>query len=387
MLDENNLSRLMVAEVEDGERPSTVLDVERAITTGRRRRRIGRGLVVGGVLSVVAAVAVAVPTIADTLAGSGKERSAAPPPTSVVTAYSGIHDPAVDMNNDPAFDKMSPAHNYSLLLDPRTGTYQRVPYPTVVPSPDAQRVLVWKGDNSVRYPLRVGILDRATESVRWVADDAVPLGRLSAGSDGVWSPDGSRILFTVASATVGDGVGILDTGTLEATFVALPELAENNAAGLAAVWTPDGTGFTLPLTHIESERGRRFSAIRTWDLTGTVRSNVAVSYDTDVEAVDWSFSPDRSLLAVTHANGINLIDARTGVASSTVTTPVGSRLAGWRDTGHLLTVTTDREAEPAHILQVVTLTGHVVKTGTLAASPQRFHIGPAVGLPGNAVTF
>jgi hypothetical protein len=70
-----------------------------------------------------------------------------------------------------------------------------------------------------------------------------------------------------------------------------------------------------------------------------------------------------------------------------MTTPVAGGLVGWRDTGHLLTVTTDRESEPAHILQVVSLTGDVVKTVPLAASPQRYHIGPAVGLPRNSVTF
>lgn len=75
------------------------------------------------------------------------------------------------------------------------------------------------------------------------------------------------------------------------------------------------------------------------------------------------------------------------MVAAQVATPAGGRLAGWRDTGHLLTVTTDREAEPAHILHVVTLTGHVVKTVTLAASPQRYHIGPADGLPRKSVTF
>jgi dipeptidyl aminopeptidase/acylaminoacyl peptidase len=371
MLDEKDLGRLMVAEVENGERPSTVLDVERAIATGRRQRRIGRGLMAGGVLGVVAAVTLTAPSIVDALGGPGNERSAAPPATSVVTAYSGIHDPAVDTNTDPGFDKMSPAHNYSLLLDPRTGKYDRVPYPTVVPAPDGQRVLVWQGDNSLRYPLRVGVLDRATGSVRWMADGAMPLNRLSAASDGEWSPDGRRILFTAE-----DGVRILDADTLAATFVAVPGLAANNARGLAAVWTPDGTGFTMPLTD-----GQRFPAIRTWDLTGTVRADTAVSHDGDVEAVDWSFSPDRRLLAVTHATGVTVFDTRTGAVSRTVT-PSAGILVGWRDGGHLVVVTAGPE------LRVVSLAGAVVRTVPLSdANPQRYRIGSASGVSPKAVTF
>ena len=378
MLDEKNLGRLMVAEVEDGERPSTVLDVERAIATGRRQRRIGRGLMAGGVLGVVAAVTLAAPSIVDALGVPGNERAAAPPATSVVTAYSGIHDPAVDTNTDPGFDKMSPAHNYSLLLDPRTGKYDRVPYPAVVPSPDGQRVLVWQGDNSLRYPLRVGVLDRATGSVRWVADDGTAFSDLSADSEGAWSPDGSRILFTVMSETHGDGVAILDIDTLNGFAIEVPEFAGNNARGSAAVWTPDGTGFTMPLTRVEN--GHRLSSIGTWDLTGALRSNVTVSENVDVEAADLIFSPDRSLLAVTRADGIAVLDARTGIVSHTVT-PKGT-LVGWRDDGHLVVVT------PGHELRVVSLAGAVVKTVQVSkANPQRYRIGSASGVSPKAVTF
>jgi hypothetical protein len=374
MLDENSLGRLMVAEVEDGERPSTVLDVDRAITTGRRQRRIGRGLLAGGVLSVVAAASVVAPSIVDKFDGTGGERPAAPPATSVVTAYSGIHDPAVDTNTEPGFDRMSPAHDYSLVLNPETGRYDRMPYPRVVPSPDARRVLVWQGDNSVRYPLRVGVLDRATGSVGWAADGAMPLNRLSADSDGVWSPDGGRILFT------GDhGASVLDAETLAATPVPVPGLDGDNARGLAAAWTPDGTGFTLPLTRVEEGRGHRLTVIRTWDLTGTVRGDVAVSYDANVEGADLSFSPDLGLLAVTRAAGIDVLDARTGTLARTVAVP--GALVGWRDAGHLVTVAADR-------LTVVSLTGSTVRTVPLEKTmPQRYRIGSATGLPASTVTF
>jgi hypothetical protein len=290
---------------------------------------------------------------------------------------------------------MSPAHDYSLLLDPKTGRYDRVPYPRVVPSPDGRRALVWQGDNSVRYPLRLGVLDRATGSVRWSSFRGGPIENLTADSDGVWSPDGRIVMFTTGEKAPGPGVLILDADTLGGVaqtpgrpdgpsstidrLVVVSEFLDNNARGLAAVWTPDGTGLMMPLTRLDGNR-HRFTSIGTWDLNGKLRSEVAVSYDADVQATDWFFSPDRSLLAVTGADGIAVFDTRTGALSRTVNPPAGNAV-GWRDDGHLLVV------DPGHLLHVVSLAGAVVKSVPVAnVSPQRYRIGSVTGLPPDAVT-
>jgi hypothetical protein len=164
------------------------------------------------------------------------------------------------------------------------------------------------------------------------------------------------------------------------TLKTLLELDGNNARGAAADWTPDGTGITMPLTRAEDGHGQRLTAIGTWNITGGLRSTVAISYDADVEAADLFFSPDRSLLAVTNANGVTVFDTRTGALSHTVTTQ--GNLVGWRDDGHLLV------AAPGHELQVVSLAGAVVKTVPLEeVNPQRYRIGSVAGLPATAVTF
>ncbi|WP_433129160.1 hypothetical protein ACQPWW_03775 [Micromonospora sp. CA-240977] len=52
MLDEHQIGDLMLAEIESAERPSAVLDVDRAMTTARRQRRLAQGA--GGALLAVA---------------------------------------------------------------------------------------------------------------------------------------------------------------------------------------------------------------------------------------------------------------------------------------------------------------------------------------------
>jgi hypothetical protein len=54
--------------------------------------------------------------------------------------------------------------------------------------------------------------------------------------------------------------------------------------------------------------------------------------------------------------GVDLIDTRTGTLSPGT---LRQWPVGWRDSGHFLAATTDREANPKHILQVVSLTGEV----------------------------
>lgn len=381
MFDEEGLGRLMVAEVDSGERPSTVVDVGKAITTGRRQRRVRHGLVAAGVLGLVAAAVAVVPTLAPRPVAP-----AAAPEGYVVTAVSTIRDPVAQANTEPGFDPLSWAHNYSLLLDPTTGRYERVPYTVVIPSPDGRRTLVWQGDNSEKYPQRVGVLDRNAAQPRWLTADG---SSFAGASEGVWSPDGRRILFTTSrwKTAGGPGVVVVDADTLVSTFVPVPEIEDGNANGLEAVWTPDGTGFVLALTTLRDNTGVTLSAIATWDLTGKARGTVPVGLPADVEASEFFFSADRMRLAVTTRDGAVLIDTTSGAVVRTVLGSDGSHPIGWRDDGHLMTVTTDRESSPRHVLQVVDLDGRVVRTVPLPESGQRYRVGPIDGLPGNVETF
>ncbi|MEV1329185.1 hypothetical protein AB0J20_06370 [Micromonospora costi] len=75
MLDERELVHLLHAEVDSAERPSTVLDVGRAMATGRRQRRLARSTAAALVVGVLAAAGLTVPGLL------GSDRPPAPADT------------------------------------------------------------------------------------------------------------------------------------------------------------------------------------------------------------------------------------------------------------------------------------------------------------------
>lgn len=58
----------------------------------------------------------------------------------------------------------NPVGDFSSVLDPESGTYERLPYHTVVPSPDGKWLFTAEGSGFDR----LGILDRATDEVSWL---------------------------------------------------------------------------------------------------------------------------------------------------------------------------------------------------------------------------
>ncbi|MEO3771397.1 hypothetical protein [Micromonospora sp. B9E7] len=81
MLDERQIGDLMLTEIESAERPSTLLDVDRAMTTARRQRRLAQG---AGAALLAAALTVGGLTVPDLLAPDR-----APTPTPFGTAPAG----------------------------------------------------------------------------------------------------------------------------------------------------------------------------------------------------------------------------------------------------------------------------------------------------------
>lgn len=81
MLDERQIGDLMLTEIESAERPSTVLDVDRAMTTGRRQRRLARG---AGAALLAAALTVGGLTVPDLLTPDRTPATAPAGPAPVV---------------------------------------------------------------------------------------------------------------------------------------------------------------------------------------------------------------------------------------------------------------------------------------------------------------
>ncbi|MGI5147252.1 TolB family protein [Plantactinospora sp. CA-294935] len=381
--------------------PAPVGLAQTALVTARRQR-VARLAVGGGfaaaicvaLIGVVAVIAPVTGTDGDQFADSGLRPL-------VVTAYSGIRDPKVD---DP-----SPNFQYSLLLNVKTGRYDRVPYRYAMPSPDGGQVLVATGDNSLRYPTRVGVLDRATGNVRWITDSSGTSDARFPGysSDGRWSPDGQRILLTYMPRTGTPGFLLVDSETLTTTFVPLPDLAAQNEQVTGLLWTPDSNGLALTLSM--SVDDPTVAGIRFYDLAGRVVRTVPAGGGPLDEG---SFFPDGRQLALAsdpdgvRQTSVTVIDPVTGSIKHSFTVPLSGDLIGWRDHQHLLIrVFHDQGGIPASDqpapvlgpgddeydrLLVVDLTGRVTHSMHLPAErAEHLFTGSSAGLAGSAakITF
>ncbi|MEO3743559.1 hypothetical protein [Plantactinospora sp. B5E13] len=372
-------------ELADSAPPPTGL-AQVTLARARRQRitRLGAG---GGLATALCAALVGLlATVVPTGDGPAEQAAAgAPGRDSVVTAYSGIRDPDVQ---DP-----SPNFFYSVVLNRKTGQYDRLPYRFAMPSPDGSQVLVGTGDNAVPHPTRVGILDRAGGQVRWLPTPEIGAANVWGYADsGSWSPDGRQILFTYRPKQDGQaGFLLTDAATLQTRFVPLPDVEAENTRGLSLAWAPGGVGVVLTTSrNVDESQPGVVTGIRFYDLTGRLVRTLPAS----VPLADGAgISPNGSQLALVDPNlpgptRVTVVDAATGVQRAVVDLGSPARLVGWTDDTHLLLwVFADSApgAEQETGLVVVDLTGKVVRTIRPAADqPQQTFVGPADGLPAEA---
>ncbi|SNT56871.1 hypothetical protein SAMN05421812_11044 [Asanoa hainanensis] len=349
----------------------------RAALAGARRSRRGR---VGGAVALALCAALASGVAVSGLGeeggqgGQGQAGQGGPPLNApgdaVVMAYSGVRDLAVEDG--------SPAFNYSLLLDRATGKYERIAYRYAMPSPDGERVLVAVGDNSAPHPSRVGIMNRATGSVRWFPDIPGTVG------DGVWSPDGKRVAFRNTSKSGPITALVADAETLTSDEVPLPDFREGD---VRMRWTPDSAGFAITLARSPDEAtAAQASEVRYYGLDGKQRHSLPVPDASFTAAPAFSAGGQLAVSGPKGGDGpleVAIVDPQSGAVHSRFTLAESGAIVDWVGEAHLLVRTFGRQAEQ---LKLVGLDGVVVKELTPPEDvfAQQIFVGPADGLPDSA---
>ncbi|WP_405094568.1 hypothetical protein [Micromonospora sp. NBC_01412] len=351
-------------------------DLTRGAINRANRQRAARLSVAG--LAAVAAAIVAVPMVAGGLAGPDDPLAAgAGQPGSVkpfvVTAYSGVNGTA----------DVGTADDYSLLLDPATGTYEKVPYNEAVPSPDGSQVLVHEGDNSTAHPSRRGLMDRASGKVRWLP------GNFGYTDGATWSPDGTQILISnkpKVTTDPGHGFLLVDAETLAIRLVGSPDINSRNAVGANFVWTPQGK--ELALVHTTNPTGAgpaEVTGIGYYDLAGKLTRTVPVTNGLLGDGAQ--FSPDGSRIALDEPPGsddIRIVDVATGIVHQQFSVPTAGRVLGWYDSSHLIVYDYgDPDLTERPSVKVVDLAGKVTRTVPFAEgaeSAQRVYLGASASL-------
>jgi hypothetical protein len=343
----------------------------RAALRRARRQRLGRAGLIGGAAvacaATVAAVAAAVP-------GNRPPEVTATVQDRTIVAFGGLRDPIVPSSptgqtvplelpsaGAPKGSR-SGVSQYSLLLDPATGQYERLPYNNVRPSPDGSRALVWKQE-----PFAVGVWERRTGNVRWFP-------ATNYGASGDWSPDGRRILF---SEMGGPTIVLADPETMATTKVELRDWATGtDCIFIEMVWAADSKRIAESV-YCKDGGDRRVSRIQFYNLSGEPTGSIPA---TAALAGRVGCSPDGALLLLTEKSGAGLVivDAATGTERSRLSlslaaaTPEGQGVIGWYDAQHLAVYSTSGENgdNPRASLLVVDLSGATVSTTTVP-----YHLG------------
>jgi len=326
-----------------------------AIGRAHRRRLVRRAGLVAGVAAFVPALAVAILAVPGARTAP-TDPGAVRPGGRVVIAYTGI-DP------DGGRTDPGPANDISLLLNFDTGAYESVPYNDVVPSPDRRLAVVRQGDNSAAHPTRVGVLDLATDQVRWLPDTA-PRGYEETPT---WSPDSRTfVLVEVPRDADGHGLRLVDADTLAETFVRLSGLGERMALGPNVRWSADGTELIVVLSE-STGTTTEITGIRRFAPDGAELRTVPVDR---LPTEGTSVSPDGRRLLLWGAPGATatLIDTDTGAASAV---PQRGILVGWYDATHYIAAPAPRRGDPIRQWEIVGISGTVVRT-----------VAPPPGAPG-----
>lgn len=315
-----------------------------------RRQRFGRAALIGGAAmacaAAVAVTAVVVPAATPSEEAAGAQRT-------TVVAFAEVIDNSPQSRSNP-----NGIQYYSLLLDPKTGKYERMPYWRVRPSPDGARALVWE-----ERPFRVGVWERSTGDVRWFK-----LG-YDVGRTGEWSRDGKRILFMSSLTSGPPAIVLADPKTMATKRVDLPKHERNTACiFMELVFTPDGKGISESV-RCKSGKTWRADGIRTYDLTGKPTHDIPA---TAPLIGPGAYSPDGTLLLLNGGtpNNAIVVDAATGAERSRIVLPgsaphlPGTGIVGWYDSEHLAVYAiTNPYADNAKAsLLVVDLTGATVET-------------------------
>jgi hypothetical protein len=349
----------------------------RAALGRARRQRSARAGAIGGAALACAATIVA--GVAAVRPGPPTELAIAPDIRTVV-AFGGLSDPVTPNPSDtrpPELVRPSQERQptkarlrsvYSLLLDPSTGRYERMPYEKVRPSPDGSRALVWTG-----HPTRIGVWERGADDVRWF-DSAVDYGH-----SGRWSPDGERILFMSTPAAGQPAMVLADPDTMATAEVRLA----NPTAGAECIfmeleWMPGGQG-VAETAHCKRAGQWRVDGIRTYDLSGRLTGTIPATAGL---APGFAYSPDGALILLVEQEneGVVVVDAATGAVRSRLALPVGvlatgGGVVGWYDDRHLAvySVTGEGGDQPRASLRVVDLAGTTTST-----FPVPYHYGERV---------
>jgi hypothetical protein len=358
-----------------------------AIARYQRQRRIRTTLAGVGALTVAAVVAV--PLVTNVAAS---ERSpvatAGASKKMVVTAQAGIGERTLATTAGTSFTRIGPTYS-SLLLNTRTGRYDRLPYARALPSPDGRWAVVQTGgtDPDDRpMPNRTGVLNRANGQVRWLDHDTNHVD-----GPGSWSPDSTRFLLSERPGAEQGNIVLVDAATLATKVIAVPDLLTRNAMGLEMVWAPSGDRLLLTLSRLnQDETEQEVFGIQEYDLTGKPSRTISVEGKLRTAA---QFSPDGTRVVLFYPDEANpaVVDLATG-ATIVAPTPVDAQagisaaFVGWYDSDHLAYQSgTGSPGSPVKLL-IVSTQNKVVRTVPLPdpSGGDAVYLSPAGHLTGPA---